>query len=90
MSSRIGGECPNCREAGILHIDDHFVRCDNCDFERFSTQEELDRYVNEEEHKKNPISERLITLQEHEPCIPPRASKPIGMRDLFKSKKLTD
>jgi hypothetical protein len=89
MFSSIGSECPNCAEAGVLHINNRYVRCDNCDFERFSTQEELDHYVNGERYKKNPTSERLVTLIEKEPYIPPRSSKPKGMKDFLSKVEFT-
>ncbi|MCP3865762.1 hypothetical protein [Neptuniibacter sp.] len=79
--SEIGGICPNCDEAGLLHIDEHYVRCDNCDFERYSSQQELDHYINDEMLDKDPLAERLLTLIEPEPVIDNRVSRPMGMRD---------
>jgi hypothetical protein len=81
MNSEIGDQCPNCREAGILHMSEQYVRCDNCDFERFSTQEELDHYVNIGRREKDPSAERLVTLVETEPYITPRIGRVMGMRD---------
>lgn len=81
MNSAIGDQCPNCREAGILHLSEHYVRCDNCDFERFSTQEELDYHLNIRQFEKDPSAERLITLIEPEPYITPRKGRVMGMRD---------
>ena len=79
--SEIGGFCPNCDEAGLLHIDEHYVRCDNCDFERYSSQQELDHYINDEKLDKDPLAERLLTLIEPEPVIDNRVSRLMGMRD---------
>lgn len=80
--AEIGDECPSCREAGRLYLRELFVRCDNCDFERYSTQNELDTYVNSERYKKDgPAAERLVTLIEPEPVIERRTSRPMGMNE---------
>tara|TARA_Y100000780_G_scaffold230318_1_gene252159 strand:+ start:592 stop:873 length:282 start_codon:yes stop_codon:yes gene_type:complete len=77
----IGNACPNCSDAGILYLDELYVRCDNCDYERFSTQAELDSYINDDKFKSDPNHERLLTLIEEEPVIKRRDSRPMGMRD---------
>lgn len=78
----IGDNCSNCGEAGVLGIDEHFVRCDNCDFERYSTQQELDTYINSERYEEQgSAAERLLTLIEPEPVIEHRDSRPMGMNE---------
>ena len=78
----IGDNCPDCGEAGVLGIAEHSVRCDNCDFERYSTQQELDTYINSIRYEKQgSASERLLTLIEPEPVIVHRDSRPIGMNE---------
>lgn len=79
--SETGGFCPNCDETGLLHIDEYYVRCDNCDFERFSSQAELDERINNKKLEKDPHAERLITLIEPEPVVELRVSRPVGTKE---------
>ena len=77
MNNGIGDRCPNCADAGRLYIFNLHVKCDHCDYERFSTQQELDTHVNQEKQ----CSPRLLTLIEEQPYIKPRVSRPMGMRE---------
>lgn len=84
--SEIGDECPSCKEAGELFIDDYYVQCNNCDFQRFSTQAELDDHVNRVRHERDPTSPRLLTVIEAQRYIMPRNSQPQAIQDIVSAR----
>ena len=77
-------EHTNCQNLDGIKIRMEQVDDFEVELDTVKCQEELDRHMNDERYKKNPTSERLVTLIEKEPYSPPRSSKPKGMKDFFK------